>query len=212
MNFFIQWTLQNVYIILIIYILKDGRKYCFGVNTKKRDFSLSPLYLWRHFLQQRHRGQTEEWSTAPSWRCDTFLLSIMALVWALHKFRHYIYGNKFFVRTNNSALKWLCEKRELTGKYAQYILSLQQYDFEDNQIKGSSNLVANAFSRNPYVSRAEASKCGTQREVISVFVAELKFTANVRHNKYRRVWVWFRNTKSLDGKSIVLCSSLVQGN
>ena len=111
----------------------------------------------------------------------------MALVWALHKFRHYIYGNKFFVRTNNSALKWLCEKRELTGKYAQYILSLQQYDFEDNQIKGSSNLVANAFSRNPYVSRAEASKCGTQREVISVFVAELKFTANVRHNKYRRV-------------------------
>ena len=68
-----------MYIILIIYILKDGRKYCFGVNTKKRDFSLSPLYIWRHFLQQRHRGQTEQWSAAPSWRCDTFLFSIMAV-------------------------------------------------------------------------------------------------------------------------------------
>ena len=41
-NFFIQWTLRNVYIVVIIYTLVAAKKYCFGVNTKKPVFPYLP--------------------------------------------------------------------------------------------------------------------------------------------------------------------------
>ncbi|XP_045023348.1 uncharacterized protein LOC123467549 [Daphnia magna] len=50
---------------------------------------------------------------------------------------------------NSSAVRWLWSKKELTGKFARWILALQEYDFEIRHIKGVNNLVADALSRNP---------------------------------------------------------------
>lgn len=40
-------------------------------------------------------------------------------------------------------------KKELNGKFARWILSLQEYDFEVRHLKGSNNVMADALSRNP---------------------------------------------------------------
>ena len=101
-------------------------------------------------------------------------LECLALVWALKKFKPYVYGSKFTVRTDNSAVKWLCEKKELTGKFARWILSLQEFDFSISHIKGSLNSVADALSRNPDASRSGPGGCETERHVVSLFVSDQK--------------------------------------
>lgn len=45
-------------------------------------------------------------------------LECLAVVWALKKFRQYVYGRKFTVRTDNTAVKLLCGKRELSENFA----------------------------------------------------------------------------------------------
>lgn len=76
-------------------------------------------------------------------------LECLAVVWALKKLRAYLYGRKFCVQTDSSAVRWLCEKNELTGKFARWILRLQEFDFKISHIKGIENCVADALSRDP---------------------------------------------------------------
>jgi hypothetical protein len=76
-------------------------------------------------------------------------LECLAIVWALKKLRSYVYGRRFSVCTDSSAVRWLWSKKEVTGKFARWILALQEYDFEIRHIKGVNNLVADALSRNP---------------------------------------------------------------
>ena len=81
-------------------------------------------------------------------------LECLAIVWALGKLRSYIYGRKFVIQTDNSAVRWLMGKRELTGKFARWVLSLQEYDFEISHIPGVENCVADALSRDPVTENA----------------------------------------------------------
>jgi hypothetical protein len=76
-------------------------------------------------------------------------LECLAIVWALKKFRHYVYGRRFSICTDSSAFRWLWSKKEVTGKFARWILSLQEFDFEIRDVKGVNNCVADALSRNP---------------------------------------------------------------
>lgn len=82
-------------------------------------------------------------------------LECLAVVWALKKLRCYVYGRHFSVHTDSSAVRWLCNKKEVTGKFARWVLSLQEYDFEIHHIKGVQNLVADALSRNPVTLQSE---------------------------------------------------------
>ena len=76
-------------------------------------------------------------------------LECLAIVWALKKLRPYVYGRRFSVCTDSSAVRWLWSKKEVTGEFARWILSLQEFDFEVRHVKGVNNLVADALSRNP---------------------------------------------------------------
>ena len=76
-------------------------------------------------------------------------LECLAIVWALKKLRHYVYGRRFSICTDSSAVRWLWSKKEVNGKFARWILSLQEFDFEIRHVKGVNNCVADALSRNP---------------------------------------------------------------
>ncbi|KZS05692.1 Uncharacterized protein APZ42_031051 [Daphnia magna] len=51
-------------------------------------------------------------------------LECLALLRSLKKFRCYVYGRPFTVRTDNSAVKWLWDKKELSGKFSRWMLSI----------------------------------------------------------------------------------------
>ena len=54
----------------------------------------------------------------------------LVMVYALHKFRHYLLGGHFKMFTDHSALKYLVNKPVLGGRICRWILLFQEYDFE----------------------------------------------------------------------------------
>jgi hypothetical protein len=52
------------------------------------------------------------------------------MVYALHKFRHYLLGSHFKMYTNHFALRYLVNKPMLGGEYEYGYYFFQEYDFE----------------------------------------------------------------------------------
>jgi hypothetical protein len=74
---------------------------------------------------------------------------LLAVVKAIEHFHYYLYGQKFRVRTDHSALQWLMNFKEPQGQVARWIEKLQTYDFIVEHRSGSAHRNADALSRRP---------------------------------------------------------------
>ncbi|GJY70672.1 reverse transcriptase domain-containing protein [Tanacetum coccineum] len=77
---------------------------------------------------------------------------MLAMVYAFEKFRSYLIMNKSIVYTDNSALKYLFNKKDAKARLLQWVLLLQEFDFKVIDTKGAENYMADHLSRleNPY--------------------------------------------------------------
>lgn len=73
-------------------------------------------------------------------------LECLALVWSLNRLRHHVYGRHLTVKTDSSVLRWLSQKKDLNGRLARWIITLQEYSIDIQHLSGSSNAVADALS------------------------------------------------------------------
>ena len=67
----------------------------------------------------------------------------------MEHFHQYLYGTRFLVRSDYSAVKWLLNFKTRERQMAWWMQKLQQYDFEVEHRKRGQNLNANALSRRP---------------------------------------------------------------
>ncbi|XP_059634751.1 uncharacterized protein LOC132277053, partial [Cornus florida] len=72
---------------------------------------------------------------------------LLAVVYALDKFRSYLLGSKVIVFSDHAALRHLLMKKETKPRLIRWILLLQEFDFEIKDKKGSDNVVADHLSR-----------------------------------------------------------------
>ena len=72
---------------------------------------------------------------------------MLAIVYAFDKFRAYLVGQKVIVYSDHAALKYLLGKKDAKPRLLQWILMLQEFDWEVRDKKGSENLVADHLSR-----------------------------------------------------------------
>ncbi|KAL7304725.1 hypothetical protein TKK_0002964 [Trichogramma kaykai] len=71
----------------------------------------------------------------------------LAVLWSIRKFRPYIEGYRFVVITDHSALKWLRNLKDPTGRLARWALEMQQWDFVIEHRKGALHHLPDALSR-----------------------------------------------------------------
>jgi hypothetical protein len=69
------------------------------------------------------------------------------MVYALHKFRHYLLGKNFKMFTDHSSLKYLVNKPVLGGRIYRWMLLFQEFDFEVIVKPGKMNAGPDHFSR-----------------------------------------------------------------
>ena len=76
---------------------------------------------------------------------------LLAVVFGLKKFRPYLMGRHFVVRTAHSAIQWLRKTPVPLAQTARWLLFIEQYDFEVQHRSGEKHGNADALSRRPHV-------------------------------------------------------------
>ncbi|GFV02365.1 retrovirus-related Pol polyprotein from transposon 297 [Trichonephila clavipes] len=74
---------------------------------------------------------------------------LLAIVKTIEHIHHYLYGQKFLLRTDHASLTWLMNFRNTEGQVARWIQRLNEYYFDIRHRKGSSHGNADALSRRP---------------------------------------------------------------
>jgi hypothetical protein len=74
-------------------------------------------------------------------------LELATIVHALRKWRHYLMGKRFELRTDQNGLKYLFDQPNLNVRERRWLEFLSEYDFDINHIKGKANKVVDALSR-----------------------------------------------------------------
>ena len=86
---------------------------------------------------------------------------LLAIVYFLKQYRHYLYGQHFKVRTDHGALRWLMNFKDPQGQVARWLEVLGTYDFEVEHRPGLKHSNADALSRGPCRQCGMGDDCGT---------------------------------------------------
>ena len=94
-----------------------------------------PIAFWRKGLSGKKLG------------LSTYEKELIAVVLAVLKWRHYLLGRKFIIKTDHQSLKYLPEQRVTTPFQQKWIVKLLGYDYEITYKHGTENKEADALSR-----------------------------------------------------------------
>jgi hypothetical protein len=118
----------------------------FELNTDASDLGLGAILVQidkngvEKVLQYGSRRLTKDelkWHTQEK--------EALAIVWGCGKFRAYLLGTPFIIRTDHHSLQWIMKSEK--GRLARWALSLSEFDFQIKHRPGTKNVNGNVASR-----------------------------------------------------------------
>ncbi|WVZ71289.1 hypothetical protein U9M48_019891 [Paspalum notatum var. saurae] len=88
-------------------------------------------------------------------------LELLAVVYALKKWRHYLLGNTCHIYTDHKNIKYIFTQPKLNMRQRRWLELIKDYDLEVHHHPGKANVVADALSRKAHCNFIEA--CPTVR-------------------------------------------------
>lgn len=77
----------------------------------------------------------------------SFELEALAIVCSLERFRVYLIGREFVIKTDCNSLKLLSEKRDLNPRIGRWFMKLTEFNYTIEHVRGDKNLIPDALSR-----------------------------------------------------------------
>ena len=134
---------------LILALPKKDRPYM--IDTAALAYQLGAT-----LLQQQDPSNPKEWVPVGYWlktlnsaeqNYSATERECYSVVWAVMTLRPYIEGQKFVVRTDHDALRWLLTLNDPSGRLMCWRLRLSEFDFEIQYPPGRVHQVPDALSR-----------------------------------------------------------------
>ncbi|UYV68419.1 hypothetical protein LAZ67_5004277, partial [Cordylochernes scorpioides] len=108
----------------------------------------------------------------------------LAIIWAIEKFRPYLYGRKFIVYTDHHSLCWMAKAKKLSGRLARWSLELQAYDFTINYKSGKTHLDADGLSRCPIPDKIKILQINYNTEDYDAYIKKINNMIDQHPNSY----------------------------
>ena len=106
-----------------------------AVLGQRAEGKLYVIYYARKTLNEAQRNYT------------TTKKELLAIVYALDKFRAYLLGAEIIIFTDHSALKYLLTKKIAKARLIRWVLLLQEFNLQIRDKKGVENVVADHLSK-----------------------------------------------------------------
>jgi len=78
---------------------------------------------------------------------QTTRTELLAVVYGLKQFGHYLLGRHFIIRTDHAALSWMLKRPEPMHQLARWLTLIEQYDYEIAHRHGTQHANADGLSR-----------------------------------------------------------------
>ncbi|XP_074283059.1 uncharacterized protein LOC141607607 [Silene latifolia] len=149
----------------------DARNYAVGaVLIQRVGKALHAIYYIRKTLD------------ASQVNYDTKEKELLAIVYALDKFRSYLLGSKVIVFSDHRTLRHLLVKKESKPCFLRWMLLLQEFHLDIRDKKGAENVVANHLSRIRFDNKDEDT------QINDSFLDDILLAIHTQLERYTTPW------------------------
>lgn len=119
----------------------------FIVTTDASDFAVGAVISQGNMPHDKPIHYFSKTLSETQTRYSTIEKELLAIVWAIENFRHYLYGRQFLIVTDHKPLTFLLNPKNVNNRLHRGKLILMEYNFEIIHKEGAQNVVADALSR-----------------------------------------------------------------